>query len=102
METVGSTFQSAYFSILEKRKNSPYTNQQKEFQLYRRGRYAEFNLVYDRGTHFGLQSRGRTESILMSMPPQVSWQYGWEPEKDSKEEDLYKNYLSPKDWLNLK
>ena len=102
METVGSTFQSAYFSILEKRKNSPYTDQQKEFQLYRRGRYAEFNLVYDRGTHFGLQSRGRTESILMSMPPQVSWQYGWEPEKDSKEEDLYKNYLSPKDWLNLK
>ena len=102
IETVGSTFQSAYFSILEKRKNSPYTNQQKEFQLYRRGRYAEFNLVYDRGTHFGLQSRGRTESILMSMPPQVSWQYGWEPEKDSKEEDLYKNYLSPKDWLNLK
>jgi coproporphyrinogen III oxidase len=102
METVGSTFQSAYFSILKKRKNSPYTGQQKEFQLYRRGRYAEFNLVYDRGTHFGLQSRGRTESILMSMPPQVSWQYGWEPEKDSKEEDLYKNYLSPKDWLNLK
>jgi len=102
METVGSTFQSAYFSILEKRKNSPYTDQEKEFQLYRRGRYAEFNLVYDRGTHFGLQSRGRTESILMSMPPQVSWQYGWEPQKDSKEEDLYKNYLSPKDWLNLK
>ena len=102
METVGSTFQSAYFSILEKRKNSPYTDKEKEFQLYRRGRYAEFNLVYDRGTHFGLQSRGRTESILMSMPPQVSWQYGWEPQKDSKEEDLYKNYLSPKDWLNLK
>lgn len=102
METVGSTFQSAYFSILKKRQNSPYTDQQKEFQLYRRGRYAEFNLVYDRGTHFGLQSRGRTESILMSMPPQVSWRYGWEPEKDSKEEDLYKNYLSPKDWLNLK
>ena len=102
METVGSTFQSAYFSILKKRQNSPYTDQQKEFQLYRRGRYAEFNLVYDRGTHFGLQSHGRTESILMSMPPQVSWRYGWEPEKDSKEEDLYKNYLSPKDWLNLK
>ncbi len=101
MEMVGETFEKTYFMIVEKRKNTTFNTQQKDFQRYRRGRYAEFNLVYDRGTHFGLQSRGRTESILMSMPPEVSWKYGWEPEKNSDEENLYKNYLSPKNWLEI-
>ena len=102
IKSVGNGFIKAYEPIVKKRLNESYSDKQKDFQLFRRGRYVEFNLVYDRGTLFGLQSNGRIESILMSMPPQVSWQYGWEPEKDSKEEDLYKNYLSPKDWLNLK
>lgn len=101
MKKVGETFQDAYFSILEKRKSISFSQKEKEFQKYRRGRYAEFNLVYDRGTHFGLQSKGRTESILMSMPPEVSWTYGWEPIPGSPEENLYKNYLQPKDWLEL-
>ena len=101
MKTVGETFQNAYFSILEKRKSISFSQKEKEFQKYRRGRYAEFNLVYDRGTHFGLQSKGRTESILMSMPPEVAWTYGWEPKPGSPEENLYKNYLQPKDWLEL-
>ena len=101
MKSVGKTFQDAYFAILEKRKETPFSEKEKEFQKYRRGRYAEFNLVYDRGTHFGLQSKGRTESILMSMPPEVTWSYGWEPEKNSPEEDLYQNYLLPVDWLEI-
>ncbi|MDA8775138.1 oxygen-dependent coproporphyrinogen oxidase [Opitutales bacterium] len=101
MKKVGETFQDAYFSIFEKRKSISFSQKEKEFQKYRRGRYVEFNLVYDRGTHFGLQSKGRTESILMSMPPEVSWTYGWEPEPGSPEENLYKNYLQPKDWLEL-
>ena len=101
MKKVGKTFQDAYFSILEKRKRISFSQKEKEFQKYRRGRYAEFNLVYDRGTHFGLQSKGRTESILMSMPPEVAWTYGWEPKPGSPEENLYKNYLQPKDWLEL-
>ena len=101
MKSVGKTFQDAYFAILEKRKETPFSEKEKEFQKYRRGRYAEFNLVYDRGTHFGLQSKGRTESILMSMPPEVTWSYGWEPEKNSTEEDLYQNYLLPVDWLEI-
>ena len=102
MIKIGETFENAYFSILNRRKNTTFSKKEKMFQKYRRGRYAEFNLIYDRGTHFGLQSRGRTESILMSMPPEVVWTYGWEPENDSREENLYKNYLHPKDWLGLK
>ena len=101
MQSVGKSFQDAYFSILERRKEIPFTDQEKDFQKYRRGRYAEFNLVYDRGTHFGLQSKGRTESILMSMPPEVSWVYGFTPLKNSPEENLYQNYLHPSDWLEI-
>ena len=101
MQSVGKSFQDAYFSILERRKEIPFTNKEKDFQKYRRGRYAEFNLVYDRGTHFGLQSKGRTESILMSMPPEVSWVYGFTPRKNSPEDNLYQNYLHPTDWLEI-
>ena len=101
MQGVGKSFQDAYFSILERRKEIPFTLKEKDFQKYRRGRYAEFNLVYDRGTHFGLQSKGRTESILMSMPPEVSWVYGFTPRKNSPEENLYQNYLHPTDWLEI-
>ncbi len=101
MKKVGETFQKAYFSILNRRKKISFSNEEKKFQKYRRGRYAEFNLVYDRGTHFGLQSNGRTESILISMPPEAIWNYGWEPKKNSPEEKLYKNYLQPKDWLEI-
>lgn len=101
MQSVGKSFQDAYFSILERRKEIPFTLKEKDFQKYRRGRYAEFNLVYDRGTHFGLQSKGRTESILMSMPPEVSWVYGFTPPKNSPEDNLYQNYLHPNDWLEI-
>ena len=101
MKKVGQTFQDSYFSIWEKRMELPFTEKEKEFQKYRRGRYAEFNLAYDRGTHFGLQSRGRTESILISMPPEATWTYGWTPEKNSPEDDLYQNYLHPVNWLDI-
>jgi coproporphyrinogen III oxidase len=100
VQKVGQNFGDAYFEIVNKRKNKPFTTAEKEFQLYRRGRYVEFNLVYDRGTHFGLQSKGRVESILMSMPPLAKWSYQWSPEKGSIEEDLYNNYLTPRDWLS--
>lgn len=96
---VGHCFCNTYFEIFEKRKTTPFGQKQRNFQKYRRGRYAEFNLVYDRGTLFGLQSEGRTESILMSMPPEVSWNYGWTPDEDSPEEELYRSYLKPRDWL---
>ena len=99
MKKVGETFKEAYFVILDRRKSTPFTTEEKRFQKYRRGRYAEFNLVYDRGTHFGLQSGGRTESILMSMPPEVIWEYGWEPQINSREDELYKSYLKPRNWL---
>ncbi|WP_333608496.1 oxygen-dependent coproporphyrinogen oxidase [Arsukibacterium sp.] len=102
MRAVGEAFLPAYLPLVQKRKDTPFTEQQRQFQLYRRGRYVEFNLVYDRGTLFGLQSGGRTESILMSMPPLVRWQYGYQPEPGSGEALLYNRYLKPQDWLKLK
>ena len=92
-------FLPAYLPIVEARKERDYGEREREFQLYRRGRYVEFNLIYDRGTLFGLQSGGRTESILMSLPPRVRWEYDWQPEAGSPEADLYDNYLKPRDWL---
>ena len=99
MKSVGNSYVPAYRPIVTKRKNDEYGEQERDFQLYRRGRYVEYNLVYDRGTLFGLQTGGRTESILMSLPPLVKWKYNWSPEPGSKEADLYDNYLTPKDWL---
>jgi len=98
--SVGDHFLPAYLPIVERRRAVPYTDRQREFQLYRRGRYVEFNLVWDRGTLFGLQSGGRTESILMSLPPRVAWRYNWRPESGSEEERLYEIFLQPRDWLN--
>ncbi len=98
-KNVGNHFWEAYQPIALKRKDIPYTTQEKQFQLYRRGRYVEFNLLYDRGTLFGIQSQGRTESILMSMPPEVVFKYNWQPEENSKEAVLYQRYLKPQDWL---
>jgi len=95
----GDSFLPAYRPIVKRRKNHPYGERQREFQLYRRGRYVEFNLIYDRGTIFGLQSGGRTESILMSLPPRVRWEYNWQPQPGSPEEILYRDYLRPRDWL---
>ncbi len=97
---VGDSFLNAYLPILQRRKDTPYTEQERDFQAYRRGRYVEFNLVYDRGTLFGLQSNGRTESILMSMPPIVKWRYDWKPETGSPEAKLYSDFLIDKDWLS--
>jgi coproporphyrinogen III oxidase len=99
MRSVGDHYLKAYLPIVERRKDTPYAERQRDFQLYRRGRYVEFNLVYDRGTLFGLQSGGRTESILMSLPPLVKWRYNWQPEPGSEEAELYKVYLKPRDWL---
>ncbi len=98
--SVGDAFLPAYLPIVEKRKHTPYGDCERQFQLYRRGRYVEFNLVYDRGTLFGLQSGGRTESILMSLPPLVSWRYDWKPEPNTPEARLYEHYLKPQDWAN--
>jgi len=100
MQSVGDSYLAAYLPIVEKRRNLEWNNKHKEFQLYRRGRYVEFNLVHDRGTLFGLQSGGRTESILMSLPPLVAWKYDWQPEPGSPEADLYDNYLHAQDWLD--
>ena len=97
--SVGEHYTQAYIPIVERRRNMPYGEREREFQLYRRGRYVEFNLVYDRGTLFGLQSGGRTESILMSLPPRVSWRYGWDPNPGSPEAALYSDFLKPRDWL---
>ena len=99
MRSVGDHYLKAYMPIVEERKDTPYTEDQRDFQLYRRGRYVEFNLVYDRGTLFGLQSGGRTESILMSLPPLVKWRYNWQPEPASEEDRLYEVFLKPRDWL---
>lgn len=99
MRAVGDSYLAAYLPIVKRNKDRSYGEQQRNFQLYRRGRYVEFNLVYDRGTLFGLQSGGRTESILMSLPPVVNWRYNWQPEEGS-EEALLNNYLKPVDWLN--
>lgn len=99
MRSVGDHYIKAYRPILERRKDQPYGERERQFQLYRRGRYVEFNLVFDRGTLFGLQSGGRTESILMSLPPLVSWRYDWHPEAGSPEAVLYDEYLKPVDWL---
>jgi coproporphyrinogen III oxidase len=99
MQSVGDHFLRAYLPIVERRKGIKYGERERHFQLYRRGRYVEFNLVYDRGTLFGLQSGGRTESILMSLPPQVRWQYNWQPEQGSPEAELYEKFLKPGDWI---
>lgn len=99
MRSVGDAFIPAYRPILERRKDLPYGERERAWQLLRRGRYVEFNLVWDRGTHFGLQSGGRTESILMSMPPHASWAYQQQPEAGSREEELLRRFLPRKDWL---
>jgi coproporphyrinogen III oxidase len=97
-QSVGDSFLTAYLPILERRKDHPYGERERDFQAYRRGRYVEFNLVYDRGTLFGLQSGGRTESILMSLPPIVKWRYDWHPEPGSAEARLYSEFLHARDW----
>ena len=99
MKSVGDQYIQAYRPIVSKRKHTEFGERERDFQLYRRGRYVEFNLVYDRGTLFGLQSGGRTESILMSMPPLVQWKYNWQPESGSPEAELYEKYLVPQDWV---
>ena len=96
--SIGDAFLPAYIPIVERRKGLDYGEQQRQFQLYRRGRYVEFNLIYDRGTLFGLQSGGRTESILMSLPPLVRWQYDWQPEPGTPEAELYEQYLKVREW----
>ena len=98
---VGQSFLDAYLPIAERRRNMPYGERERDFQAYRRGRYVEFNLVYDRGTIFGLQSNGRTESILMSLPPIVKWRYDWKPAAGTPEARLYSDFLIGKDWIPL-
>lgn len=98
VRSIGDAYMEAYRPILARRKHTPYGERERKFQCYRRGRYVEFNLVYDRGTLFGLQSGGRTESILMSLPPVVHWDYNWQPEPGSAESELYEKYLQPRDW----
>lgn len=100
MRSVAEHYLPAYQPIIARRKETPYGERERAFQRYRRGRYVEFNLVYDRGTLFGLQSGGRTESILMSLPPEVSWRYDWRPEPGSAEAALYERFLVPRDWLS--
>jgi coproporphyrinogen III oxidase len=99
LRRVGAAFIAGYLPIAEKRRGIAYGERERQFQLYRRGRYAEFNLIHDRGTLFGLQSGGRTESILMSLPPLARWEYGWQPEPGSPEERLGRDFLRPRDWL---
>jgi len=99
MQSVGNHYIEGYRPIVSRRKQTKYGERERDFQLYRRGRYVEFNLVYDRGTLFGLQTGGRTESILMSLPPLVKWRYDWQPEAGSPEAELYEKYLKPREWL---
>ncbi len=99
LQQVGNSYIEAYLPIVNKRKSTQFTDDNRAFQLYRRGRYVEFNLVYDRGTIFGLQTGGRTESILMSLPPQVAWRYNWQPEPGTEEARLYEEFLKPREWL---
>ena len=99
MSSIGNSFLDAYLPIVQRRKLIPWGDREREFQLYRRGRYVEFNLVYDRGTLFGLQTGGRVESILMSLPPMVRWEYDWHPPKNSPEAELYDVYLQHRDWI---
>jgi len=99
IRSVGDAFTQAYLPILQRRRDTPYTQAERDFQALRRGRYVEFNLVWDRGTLFGLQSGGRTESILMSMPPVVNWRYDWHPEPGTPEARLYTDFLPPRDWV---
>ncbi len=99
MRAVGDAFVPAYRPIVQRRRETPYGERERDFQAYRRGRYVEFNLVWDRGTHFGLHGGGRTESILMSMPPIVKWRYDWHPEPGTPEARLYSDFLRPRDWL---
>ena len=99
LRSVGDHYLKAYLPVVEKRKDIPYGEKERDFQLYRRGRYVEFNLVFDRGTLFGLQSGGRTESILMSLPPVAHWRYNWKPEAGSAEAKLYTDFLKPREWL---
>lgn len=100
VQDCGRTFLPAYVPIVEQRRETPYGDRERQFQLYRRGRYVEFNLVYDRGTIFGLQTNGRTESILMSLPPLVRWEYGYTPEPNTPEARLYEVFLKPQDWTH--
>ena len=102
MQAVGDAFLAAYLPIVRRRRAMPFGAREREFQTYRRGRYVEFNLVFDRGTLFGLQSGGRTESILMSMPPVVTWRYDWHPAPDTPEARLYSEFLRPRDWADWK
>ena len=99
MKSVGDSYLPAYVPIVNRRRAQVFGERERDFQLYRRGRYVEFNLVYDRGTLFGLQTGGRTESILMSLPPNVRWRYNWQPEPGTPEAALYERYLKPRDWL---
>ena len=99
LKSVGDHYVPAYLPIVQKRKATPFGERERDFQLYRRGRYVEFNLVYDRGTLFGLQSGGRTESILMSLPPLVKWRYDWKPAPGTPEAKLYEIFLKPRDWV---
>jgi coproporphyrinogen III oxidase len=101
LQAVGDSYIKAYLPIVNRRKGTGFGEKQRDFQLYRRGRYVEFNLVYDRGTLFGLQSGGRTESILMSLPPLVKWSYNWSPKEGSAEDELYQTFLKPQNWLGL-
>ncbi len=100
VRSVGDHFLPAYRPILTRRKQMPYGDRERQFQLYRRGRYVEFNLVFDRGTRFGLESGGRMESILVSLPPQANWRYDWQPEPGTPEARLYEEFLRPRDWAD--